>query len=121
MILTDVKRILKGVLISMLISVVLLLLGALLLTFTSMPESFIPAIVEAITLISIFAAGIKCAKGAQKAGWLFGMSAAVGYYIALVVISMLTLGGISFGASNLGSISAGLIVGAIGGIVGINL
>ncbi len=79
-----------------------------------------PTIAEAITLLSVFIAGILSTRGMKKSGWMYGFLAACSYYVILILVSLIAMGGLALNNGAVRTILLGLLFGAIGGIVGIN-
>jgi len=78
---------LKANIIAYMITAIAFIGSALLLTYTSLPESSIPAIAIVTTIISVLVAGYDTAKGAPSKGWLWGLSAGLVYAVILIIIS----------------------------------
>lgn len=79
--------ILKAIVVAYAITAILFIGLALLLTYTSMPESSIRVIVIITTIISTLVAGYDTAKGAKSRGWFWGMCAGIAYGLVLVLIN----------------------------------
>ncbi len=118
------KRILcvvKGSVIAMILSVILLTIFALFLTYTSLPESTIMPVVLTITGISILVGGTISSRKMKKNGLLYGGSVGLIYIIILYLASSLCLAGFSLSMNSFMMLAVGIITGIIGGIIGVNL
>lgn len=72
-------------------------------------------------IISIVIASVYVALKVDKNGWLYGALTGLLYIIILTIISMIAIGGFSLNQILISRILMGLIAGAIGGILGINI
>ena len=115
-----IKQIAKGIAISLIFTLILLIIFATVLTFTNIGEEVINPVIIVITAISILLGSsignMKIRKNGLLNGGIIG-----GLYILLIyfISSMLNW---NFGL-NLQSIimvSVGIIFGIIGGIIGVN-
>ena len=111
----------KGILFSFLFTLILFFLFSLVLRFTNISDEIIPGIVLLISIISILCGAAICTKNAENQGWLWGSSIGGGYALILYIISSLTLTGFSFPLSTFYLILGYIVIGAVGGIVGINM
>lgn len=113
-------NILKCVGLAYVITLVIFLILAIILTYTQFPETMVPSAVIIGTVISILFAGSCVAGKAKTRGWLNGAIAGIVYMLILYIISSLIVG---FRVDNhvIFMLILGTIAGALGGIVGINL
>lgn len=115
------NKYIKGLLFSFIFTLVLFFLFAVILRFTNISDSVIPGIVLLISIISILCGSAICTKNAQNQGWLWGSSIGGTYAVILYLISSLTLTGFSFPLATFYLLLGYIVIGAIGGIVGINM
>lgn len=111
----------KGLVISFIFTLVLFFLFSIVLRFTNVSDSAIPGIVLLISIISILCGAAVCTKNASNQGWLWGSCIGGAYALILYIISSLTLTGFSFPLSTFYLLLGYVAIGAIGGIVGINM
>ncbi len=104
-----------------LISLVLLLILALIVTYTSFNEDWANTAVGIIGGIAALVTGIFAAKNAQSRGYLHGGIAAVIYRLLLTCVGDLIYTGADFGMKFFLSLLLAFILGAVGGIIGINM
>ncbi|NLM12715.1 MAG: TIGR04086 family membrane protein [Epulopiscium sp.] len=112
---------LKANIVAYMITAIFFIGSALLLTYTSLPESSIPAIAIVTTIISVLVAGYDTAKGAPSKGWLWGLIAGLVYAVILIIVST-TVGKELMMTRN----TATLLImagagGTLGGMIGINV
>ena len=115
------KMIIKSVFMSYVLSIVLLAIFAAVLTYTSFPETSISAVVMAVSIISIlYAAKMAAVKGKNR-GWLIGATAGLLYMFILYLISLVFTHRPVLDSHILMVFGIGVLAGAIGGVIGINL
>ncbi len=114
-------KIIKGIVISCIVTLLLLFIYALLLRFTNIGENTISPVIIAITGVSILIGSSIGAGSIKKNGIINGGIIGLTYIILLYLLSSLTGTGFALNMYSiiLMCVSAG--AGAIGGIVGVNL
>ena len=116
----NIIRIIKGSLLSIIVSVIFLIVFAMLLTYTSLSENTITPVVLAIVGLSILLGSYLSTKKINKKGILNGAMVGVIYMLILYIISSVIFMDFSINASSIIMIVCGIIAGIIGGIVGVN-
>ncbi len=116
----NIIRIIKGSLLSIIVSVIFLIVFAMLLTYTSLSENTITPIVLAIVGLSILLGSYLSTKKINKKGILNGAMVGIIYMLILYIISSVIFMDFSINASSIIMIICGIIAGIIGGIVGVN-
>lgn len=115
-----IKKIFKGVLISLVVSFVLLAIFAIVLTYTSVSENTIVPVIIVVTGISILVGTILESKKIVKNGiWLGGIIGLV-YVLILYIISSLLNDDFSINTQSFILILVAIFSGMIGGIIGVN-
>lgn len=115
-------KILKGVGISFAFTLISLTIFSALLTYTSLSESLIQPVVISVTGISILAGSFFATRKVGKNGIIKGIAVGLIYILLIYLISSIVNGG-NF-ALTMGSvimILIGILCGAIGGIIGVNI
>ena len=115
-------KVIKGVGISFAFTLICLTIFSALLTYTSLSENLIQPVVISVTGISILAGSFFSTRKVEKNGILKGITVGLIYIVLIYFISSIVNNG-NF-SLNLGSIImilAGIICGAIGGIIGVNI
>ncbi|WP_158212402.1 TIGR04086 family membrane protein [Natranaerobius trueperi] len=113
--------ILLGVVLAYCISLVVFVFSSLLFTLTPLTEAIMPYITYITTVISIFIGGIYTAGKIGYKGWLNGGICGLIYLIGLFILSLLLNVNVVFGLQLLSRIVLSFLIGAIGGILGINM
>lgn len=103
------------------VTILIFMLFAALVTYSDFSENYIPTIVTAATIIGVLLSGILSGRKATSKGWLNGALAGIIYIIALYILGFLILKNAQMTENLLNLLFLGLGVGAFGGIIGINL
>ena len=114
-------RLLKGLGFSYLFTFATFIVFAVILHFTNISDSIIPGIILLISILSILTGGAICTKDASSQGWLWGSIIGLTYALILYIVSSLTLTGFAMPLSSIYLILGYTAIGAIGGIIGINI
>ena len=102
------------------VTIVLIAILAVVVTFMPTPESVVPVSVLVITVISIMLAGFRTAGAMRSNGWLCGMISGVAYIATLYLLGMLVFQNFTFNIGLLIMLAIGAGAGALGGIFGVN-
>lgn len=113
--------ILRGAMISVSISLVLILLFALLIKFFNISQSFILPINQVIKIISIFIGTLFAFGKVKEKGFLKGMLIGLIYTILAYSVFSILAGEFSFSLTSLTDMLFGAIIGGISGILVVNL
>ena len=113
--------IMKGTLISVILTLVLLFILAIVLTYTKVSESMIPAAIIVITAISLLIGSTIANKKMKKNGILNGGIIGVIYLVTIYIVSSAVSGSFSLGWKSIVMVVAGMIFGIIGGVIGVNV
>jgi putative membrane protein (TIGR04086 family) len=113
--------VLRGLLISYLITIPTFIIFALILTYTSFPEMLISPAVVITTMISILTAGSTSTRGVKNKGWLNGGIVGMIYMLVLYLASSLVFNDFTVDNYVITMGLIGIFTGAIGGIIGINI
>lgn len=114
------KNVVKGILISFLITVILLFIYALFLTFTNIGENTIIPVIIVCTAISILIGSSIGNRKIEKNGMANGAFIGGGYILVLYLTSSLLSANFSINFKTIIMIVVGIIFGIIGGIIGVN-
>lgn len=114
-------RVLKGSITSIIITLILLFIFAILLTYTSIQENVISPVVIVITAISILIGSSISTLKIKKNGLLNGALVGIIYILTIYIISSLTGSGFACNINTIIMMVSSIIAGMIGGIIGVNL
>jgi len=117
----NVMVIIKGILLAVLFSIVCILIFALVFKLANLDESVIPVVNQIIKIVSILLGAGLVAKNAKEKGWLKGGITGLAYIIIGFLIFSLVDGKFNFNTILVSDSLLGIIVGAIGGMIGVNL
>lgn len=111
----------KGIAIAMGLSLIMILVLSIILSFSSVSENVIMPAVIFISAFSILLGSFMIAKKIQNKGIVYGSVLGFVYMFILYLISSTLNVDFSLGLNSLVMISFGIVGGAIGGILGVNL
>lgn len=114
-------NIFKGVVISFIITLILLFLFSIILTYTDIGENVIPAVIIIATIISILIGSsistIKIKKNGIVNGGIIGLI----YILGIYLISSIVQTGFALNLYSIIMMVLSILAGMIGGIVGVNV
>ena len=113
--------VLKGILAAYIITIPAFMLFALILTNTDFTQKLISPAVVVTTVISVLTAGSVSTKGLKSRGWLNGSIVGIIYMFVLYIVSSLIFKDFTIDKYVITMTVIGILTGAIGGIVGINI
>lgn len=113
-------RIIKGSIISVALTLILLFIYSIFLTYTKLNENTIPLFVIGITAISIFIGSLISSIHIKKNGIINGAMVGLIYIIAIYLISSTISKDFSLNMYSTIMIISSIIAGALGGIIGVN-
>ena len=114
-------NLLKGTLIALCISLVLVLVFAFLLKFTNIPDTVITPINQVIKGISIFFGVFIGMKKSKELGLVCGLLIGFCYTIVAFLVFSILSGGFNFDITFLTDIIFGAVIGGICGIICVNI
>ena len=89
-------------------------------TYTAFPAGMLNPFTQGITAFSIILCGILSSRNVQGFGWLHGMAAGFVYSIIRFMAGAFASSGFGFDKNLFSMLLFGLLLGAAGGIIGIN-
>lgn len=114
-------NIIKGCTLAIVLSIILLTIFALLLTYTAISETTIIPVVLIITGVSILTGSTISSRKIKKNGLIYGGIVGFIYVFILYLASSLCLTGFSLSTNSFIMLAVGIITGIIGGIIGVNI
>ena len=115
-----IKNVAKGVVISLISTCIMLLIFAILLTYTDINESLIDTVIIVITAISILIGSSIGNYKMKKNGLLNGAIIGMGYIITIYLISSILNWKFSLNFKSIIMIMITIFFGILGGIIGVN-
>lgn len=117
----NIKSIIKAVGVGIIITIILLFIYSIILTYTNISETTMPTVVIVITAISILIASQLTTKNLKKNGIINGGLVGLIYIVGIYIISSIITGNFGFNLSAVIMCIVGIMMGALGGIIGINM
>ena len=116
----NIKKILIGSAVSIIITIIGLIIFASLLTYTSIDESTIPTVTIVITIISILIGSSICMSTVKKNGIVNGVLIGLIYIGVIYILSSIIEGNFALNLKSIIMIIGAILAGAVGGIIGVN-
>ena len=113
-------NIIKGVIISIIFTLILLFVFSIILTYTSISEAFITPVIIVVTAISIFIGSSIGNIKMKKNGLLNGALIGGIYLLSIYLLSGIINQNFSLTSQSIIIIVSGIICGMFGGIIGVN-
>lgn len=110
-----------GVLRSVLITIVLLIIFSIIMTFKEVNTQFVSVYYVVATCLSVVYGAIYSARKNNRNGWLVGILVAVLYMSLIYILSAMLFENTSFGITELLRLLIAVLVGALSGMLGINI
>lgn len=117
---SNIKNIFKGIIISIISTLVLLFILSIVLTYTSVSENIIKPAVIIITGISILIGSSISNIKIKKRGMLNGAIVGGIYLISIYILSSIINSNFCFNTESVIIILIGMVFGILGGIIGVN-
>jgi len=112
--------ILKGTILSIFLTLILLIIFALLLTYTNINENTMPAVIIIATAISILVGSQITTGKIKRNGIINGIIVGSLYIFILYILSSIITKDFSFSKYSIIMIITSVLIGGIGGIIGVN-
>jgi len=116
----NIKKILIGSGVSIVITIIGLIIFASLLTYTSIAESTMPTVTIIITVISILIGSSICMSTVKKNGIINGVLIGLIYIGFIYLLSSIIEGNFALNLKSIIMIIGAILAGAVGGIIGVN-
>lgn len=114
------KIFIRETILSIIISIILIFVISLLMTFTSLKESLIMPLAVGASTLALLICSYRIAKNKKEKGILYGTCLGITYMAILYIISIFINFDFSLSFNSLIMICVGIIGGAVGGIIGVN-
>lgn len=113
-------NIFKGIVISLIFTTIMLLIFAILLTYTDVSESTISTVIIIVTAISILLGSSLVNLKIKKNGLLNGAIIGASYILIIYLISSILNWRFTLNLQSIIMIAVGIVFGILGGIIGVN-
>lgn len=114
-------RIIKGSILSIILTIICLLVFSLILAYTNIPEKTMIPVITAVTAISILAGSIISVSKIEKKGIINGTLVGLIYILTIYIISSIAKGNFEITINSIILIASAIIAGMLGGIIGVNI
>ena len=114
-------RIIKGSILSIILTIICLLIFSLILAYTNIPEKTMIPVITAVTAISILAGSIITVSKIEKKGIINGTLVGLIYILTIYIISSIAKGNFEITINSIILIASAIIAGMLGGIIGVNI
>ena len=111
----------KALAVCFILSFIMILIYALILSFSSVSDAAMSKVTQTILIICVAISSAYGGKKTRKRGWLFGGSLGLIFAMLLIPFSMAFGQVFTFDIYLIAKLLVSAIVGAIGGIIGVNL
>ena len=112
-------RIIKGSILSIILTIICLLIFSLILAYTNIPEKTMIPVITAVTAISILAGSIISVSKIEKKGIINGALVGLIYILTIYIISSIAKGNFGITINSIILIASAIIAGMLGGIIGV--
>lgn len=116
----NIKRIIKGSAFSIVITLIGLLVYSIILSYTSISETTMPATIIIVTAVSILIGSTISTANIKKNGILNGVLVGIIYIAIIYLISSIVTGNFLLNTNSIIMMIASVLTGALGGIIGVN-
>ncbi len=119
--LLDFKYVFKGTFLALVISLIVCTLVAAVLYLTPLSEQVVPYVIYVTSIFSIIIGAAYAARRMQFKGWLYGGLTGFAYIAILLILLKLFAIEADVSLQLFSKLFLGFVLGAIGGILGLNL
>lgn len=116
----NIKRIIKGSIFSIVITLIGLLVYSIILSYTSISETTMPATIIIVTAVSILIGSTISTSNIKKNGIVNGVLVGIIYIAIIYLISSIVTGNFLLNTNSIIMVIASTLTGALGGIIGVN-
>ncbi|TCO79849.1 TIGR04086 family membrane protein [Marinisporobacter balticus] len=111
----------KAILFACIVALFILIIVALLITYTNISESIIPIVVSITMVISSLTCGMVTGSKMKKKGWFNGALVGLIYVMLIIFMSWVLIADFTIGRTVLVKSIIGIVSGGVGGMIGVNL
>ena len=118
---SPVLALIKGILVSYILTLIVFFVFALLITYTEVSEKHLYTVIRVTTAVVCILCGLITAGSAKKGGLLWGIFAGIIYVVIMCVIGFVLIPQYSITSKFSVSLIVAVAGGGLGGVIGINL
>ncbi|MDR5658061.1 TIGR04086 family membrane protein [Serpentinicella sp. ANB-PHB4] len=111
----------KGLIRSYVVSLILFLISAILVTYTGVSEQMVPALVSCVTIVSVAYASIYVSIHSKSKGWVHGAVVGILYMIVIILLSAIFIPEFVLDRVVYYKIGICCVSGVVGGMIGVNV
>lgn len=112
--------IIRGLMLAIIISLMLLMVCSLILHLTAVPETVTPYLACGASILSVLCGSYYTGKRIGFRGWLHGGAVGILYIVVLILAGVLVGNGFTLGLKLCTKLFLGLVFGVAGGMWGVN-
>ena len=117
----NLKAVFSGSLISLILTVILIFICAIIYYFSNISQSVVNLIIFFIVILSVFWGSFITSKNVSSRGFLYGLMTAVFYFIIIISAAFIINKNFSLSGNILSMLGGGICAGILGGILGVNM
>ncbi len=110
----------KGIIFSIILTAIFIVLIATVTYFIDISDKIVSVLLFSSTVISTLIGALLVTKGVQQNGLIHGMFVGLGYFILILISSIVANKGFDFNINLITMLLANVAGGMLGGILGIN-
>lgn len=111
----------KGTILGLILTILLILVFTIILTYTKLSEEIIPLINSVIMILGITSGAIFVSRRVERKGWLSGGLVGIIYFLIILLVSKLFIQDFLLDKYLLIKGVIAIVTGCIGGMIGINI
>lgn len=113
--------IIKGTILGLILTIVLIFIFSIILTYTKLSEVLIPFINSVIMILGISSGAVFISRKVDSKGWLSGGLVGVLYFLIIFILGILFIKDFTIDKYSLIKGLIAIVTGCIGGMIGINI
>lgn len=117
----DFKYLGKGLIVSLILTIIALILLALILKLTSLSQFKLPMLNNLVLIVAVAIGALYASKKSKENGWLMGALIGLVYYLFIILLNFIFIKDANFSLLLILKLLMSVFSGAIAGIIGINI
>lgn len=115
------KSTLKGVVISILSTLMLLIILAITMTMVTLNDKLYDFLYFALMILSLVVGSVAAARSNGAKGWLIGLTVGALFFVFTYMLTSIVVGEFKFDLIQMYKLVGNLFIGSIAGILGVNM